>query len=908
MYRPDNLVTGNELGQQRNVFLRPFVLKPVLYVNPLTIWSFIAMFQRTKICTGVLVALGAVLAVPVAPVFAQTPERVEITGSRIKRIAGEGPSAVEVISREDIERKGVTSTNDLLRSLSYMSSYNDELISNSPATTGSSGAGFRGLSNDQTVVLLNGRRLANYGFDGAFVNLSTIPIGAIQRVEVLKDGAAAIYGADAIGGVINFITRKDFRGAEISGNYSVSSRGDSAETSVTGTVGFGDLSGTSGINVLANLNYMKRDPLTNLDRERTRTADYRRFGGGSQLSTFAPTGNFVNPTTGRQSPFQTCADPALVITPSPLTPGVAGSSSCLFDFSPYRTTLFGTERLGGIVTGRIKFTDNLNAFSELMFARSETSASAAPTPGNFTLPAAHPANSFGVPISVRGRPLQAGPRVTDNTSDASRVLAGVEGVAAGFDFNVAIGQAKNKAVNRDSGYFLDDRMRAAIAATTFNPFSLTNPAAVINSISSSDSRVGETTNSFFDARVSGELFSLPGGKAGFAAGVVVGKEEISDVPGANSRVGNVFGSIQQSLVVADRNLTAAYVELGLPLTNSLEMQLALRTDRYEGGNNSTTPKVAFRFQPTKELLFRASYSEGFKMPSLRDLFGGLNQSADSVQDFPGCAAGNVAPSACPRLQYDRFSGGNTQLKPELAKSLTFGFLAEPTPELSFGLDYFIINKTDEIGLVLAQFVIDNVPFARNATTTLGGNSAFSITRNAGGTITSINTSLGNLGERKINGWDLQATARIPTTLGRVTLEGSGTYYERYTYADQPGTPLYNRLELLNLPRWRTQARIGLQMDLWDFNLVGNSRARVFDKLQSTAATPVAASTAVVGNFDTFDASVGFTGIKSLKLTAGVRNMFDKEPPFSNNDTRTLGFAQTDDVRGRYFYLGASYSF
>lgn len=866
------------------------------------------MFKRTKICSGVLVALGAVLAVPAAPVFAQAGERVEITGSRIKRIAGEGPSAVEVITRADIERKGVTSTNDLLRSLSYMSSFNDELISNSPNTTGAAGAGFRGLSSDQTVVLLNGRRLANYGFDGAFVNLNTIPIGAIQRVEVLKDGAAAIYGADAIGGVINFITRKDFRGAEITGNYSISSEGDSGETAVTGTVGFGDLSGDRGFNVLVNLNYMKRDPLNNLDRERTRTADFRRFGGGSQLSTFAPSGNFVNPTTGLQQPFQTCANPELVVSPSPLTPGVAGSASCLWDFSPFRTTLYGTERLGGLIGARARFSDSFGVFSEVMFARSETSASAAPTPGNFTLPVGHPSNSFSTAITVRGRPLQAGPRVTDNTSDASRILAGVEGLVAGFDYNLAVGQAKNKSINKDSGYFLDNLMRAAIADRTFDPFSLTNPASVIKGISSSDTRVGETTNTFIEARVSGELFSLPAGKAGFATGVMFGKEEISDVPGPNSRTGNVFGSIQQSLVVADRSLSAAYGELSLPLTKTLEMQLALRTDRYEGGTNSTTPKVALRFQPTKELLFRTSYSEGFKMPSLRDLFGGLNQSADSVQDFPGCAAGGVAASACPRLQYDRFSGGNTQLKPEKAKSVTFGLLAEPIPEFSIGLDYFVINKTDEIGLVLAQFVIDNVPFVRNATTTLGGNPAFSITRNAGGTITSINTSLGNLGERKINGWDLQATARIPTALGRVVVEGMGTYYERYIYADQPGTPLYNRLELLNLPRWRSQVRVGLQTKDWDFNVVGNSRARFFDKLQSTAATPVTAATNVVGNFDTFDASVGFSGIKSLKLTAGVRNMFDKEPPFSNNDTRTLGFAQTDDVRGRYYYFSAGYSF
>jgi len=861
------------------------------------------MFQRTKICTSVLLAMG-VLA---APVYAQTTDRIEITGSRIKRISGEGPSPIEVITREDIQRKGVASTNDLLRSLSYMSSINDELISNSPNATGTASAGFRGLSGDQTVVLLNGRRLANYGFDGAFVNLNTIPIGAIQRVEVLKDGAAAIYGADAIGGVINFITRKDFRGAEISGNYGVSSRGDSAETSVNGTVGFGDI-GASGFNVLANLNYMKRDPLNNLDRDRTSTADFRRFGGSSQLSTFAPTGNFVNPTTGRQSPFQTCGDPALVTTPSPLSPGVAASSSCLWDFAPYRTTLYGTERLGGIVTGRAKLNDALSFFGEVLFARSETSASAAPTPGNFSLPATHPANTCGVPITVRGRPLQAGPRVTDNSSDATRLLLGVEGVVAGLDYNVAAGQAKNKSTNKDSGYFLLDKMNAAIANTTFNPFSLTNPQSVISSISSSDSRVGETTTSFVDARVTGDMFDLPGGKAGFAAGVVFGKEEISDVPGPNSRIGNVFGSIQQSLVVADRTLSAGYVELGLPIFKSLEMQLAVRHDRYEGGTNSTTPKIALRFQPMKELLLRTSYSEGFKMPSLRDLFGGLNQSADSVQDFPGCRAGNVPAASCPRLQYDRFSGGNTQLNPEKAKSLTFGFLAEPTPEFSIGVDYFIINKTDEIGLVLAQFVIDNVAYVPGATTTLGGNPAFSITRNAGGTITSINTSLGNLGERKIQGWDLQATARIPTAIGRLTLEGTGTYYERYQYADQPGTPLYNRLGLLNLPRWRTQARVGLQAGAFDINVVGNSRARFFDKTQSTAATPVASTTPLVGNFDTLDASVGFSGIKGMRLTVGVRNLLDRDPPFANNDSRTLGFAQTDDVRGRYYYVGASYSF
>jgi iron complex outermembrane receptor protein len=484
----------------------------------------------------------------------------------------------------------------------------------------------------------------------------------------------------------------------------------------------------------------------------------------------------------------------------------------------------------------------------------------------------------------------------------------VEGTFRGFDYNVAVGQAKNKSTNVDGGYFLNDKMLAAIKGLTFNPFSLTNPQSVIDSISSSDSRVGETTNTFFDAKVSGELFQMAGGAAAFAAGVTLGKEEISDVPGPNSQTGNVFGSIQQSTVIASRKLSAVYAELSVPFTKTIEAQFALRHDRYDGGTNATTPKVALRYQPIKEVLLRASYSEGFKMPSLRDQFGGTNGSADSVQDFVGCAASGVSAAACPRLQYDRLSGGNAKLNPEKANSMNFGMLLEPTRDTSIGLDYFVISKTDEIGLVLAQYVIDSVAYVKGATTTLGGNPAFSVTRNAAGTITLINTSLGNLGAREIRGLDVLASQRFDTSIGRALAEVTGTYYGRYDYADQPGTPLYNRLNMLNLPRWRSQVRLGLNSGAWDTNLMYNARAFMYDKQQSTAATPVTATERIVGNFDTIDMAVVYSGIKNLRLSASVKNLTDKQPPFSNNDSRTLGFSQMDDIRGRYFTLSGTYAF
>lgn len=839
-------------------------------------------------------------------VVLQKIEKIEITGSNIKRIPGEGAAPVETISRKDIEKSGVTSINELLRSLAYMSSLNDELNSSAPNITGTASVGFRGLGGDQTVVLLNGRRLANYGFDGAFVNLNNIPLGAIERVELLKDGAAAIYGADAIGGVLNFITRKDFKGGEGAASVGTSSRGDGHEATFVGTAGVGSLI-QDKFNALLNVSYFKREPINNLDRNLTQSADFRGLGGNNQLSTFAPSGNFINPVTGLQAPFQPC--PAgLTVSPSPLTPGVAGSISCVFDFAPYRTTLFGTDRLSALATFRYAFDEHTNGFAEIILSRSDTFVSAAPAPGFFNLAVGNPVNPFNTAISVRGRPLQAGARTTDNRADASRILVGLEGVWQHFEYNLALGQAKSKATNTDGGYFLSDKLNTAIGNGSFNPFSLTNPANIANAISSADTRAGETTHSYIDLKLSGELMQLPAGSLGFAAGAVVGSEKINDVPGENIRAANVFGAIQQSSVAAKRNLTAAFFELAVPLRRDLEAQIAVRHDRYDSGTRSTTPKLALRYEPLKTLLLRASYSQGFKMPSLRDLFGGQNQSADSVQDFLGCAARNVAPDACPRLQINRLSGANADLQPEKAKSSNIGIVFEPKEFVSVAFDYFTIRKTDEIGLVPAQFVIDNTPYRAGGTATLSGNSAFSITRNAAGSIDVLNTLPGNLGDRKISGFDLSTNTSFKWRGFKFGSNSNIVYYSKYGYADQPGAPLYGRLGLLNLPRWKRSTNYTINQGAWDMNLFYSVMAAMVDKPQSTAAVPVINTDRKIEKFNTLDVGLAFSGFTNIKISATVKNLFDNTPAFSGNDSRTLGFAQVHDIRGRFFQVGASYKF
>lgn len=832
----------------------------------------------------------------------QTPqklERVEITGSNIKRVQAEGPLPIEIINREEIRRKGVTSVNELVRSLTYMSSFNDELTANSPNASGAASVGFRGLGGDQTVVLLNGRRLANYGFDGAFVNINTIPIGAIERVEILKDGAAAIYGADAIGGVVNFITRRDYRGFDLASSYGKSSRNDADETNLSANAGFGDLDADK-FNVLVNLNYFKREAIWNLDRERTRTADFSRFGGSNLMSQSTPTGNL----NGRA--FQPCKPPDVLLP----------SGACVFDFAPYRVTLYPTERIGGLLSANYHLNNDTTLFAEAMTNQTSSFLSAAPAPGSIVLPAGHPLNNTASAITVASRPLQAGPRTTDQRSDANRVLLGAKGTWSGMDYDLALGRASNTAENRDGGYLLVDKMSAAIKNGSFNPFATTNDQALVNSLVSTDARHGETKYSFIDGKLSGELTQMPSGPIGYALGGTYGKDEIADVPGPNQQklspvpgLSNVFGSILQSPVVAERKMGAIYGELAIPLASNLETQLALRHDRYAGGTRSTTPKVAVSYKPLSVLAWKASYSEGFKMPSLRDLFGGTNQSADSVLDSVGCEGRKDTETCAPR-QFDRFSGGSPILKPEESKSINIGMVFEPNSVFSLSADYFAINKTNEIGLVATQSVVDRAPYVPGATTTVGGNPLLSVTRNAGGVITAITTTLDNLGERKIRGIDLNSALRIPLEQGpRLVFNGYLSMFTRYDRADLPGDPLLGRLGLLNLPRWKSVASATAEWADWSATLTQNNMAKMQDKVQSrAAATTTTQERRILGHFETYDLSITFRGIKNLRLNAGIKNLLDAEPPFSNQDTRSYGFAQVHDIRGRFYQLSANYQF
>src|SRR5690349_2751684 len=374
------------------------------------------VFQRNKLAAavGCLLGIGGILLPLTAP--AQTPDiRVDVTGSNIKRVEGEGALPVEIVTREEIQRTGARTVNELLRYIPSVDIYDQgEIASNSPSGSGTATIRLRGLSENNVLVLLNGRRLpVNALYDasgaGAAVDVNMIPISAIERVEILKDGGSAIYGADAVAGVVNFITRKDFQGIEVSGGYGISGHNDGEEKHANLAAGFGNYD-RDGYNVLFALDYFKRDPILRKDRDISKSVDFRRLGAGDYRSSFAPQGNYIDHNTGAFLDNLGSVQPC---------PPELFRLRCRYDFNASILTAYnGADRIGGMIVGNVKINNDLKAFGQLSYAESKDHFDAHPVPDFFTVPSGSGA--------IAGRFIQGGPRMTDRKSELFSAVVGLE--------------------------------------------------------------------------------------------------------------------------------------------------------------------------------------------------------------------------------------------------------------------------------------------------------------------------------------------------------------------------------------------------------------------------------------------------------------------------------------------------
>ncbi|RZJ10105.1 MAG: TonB-dependent receptor [Rubrivivax sp.] len=870
------------------------------------------MFKLNVMTAGALAYLATFAVPALAQESAQQLERVSVTGSAIKRTNAEGPAPVEIVTRKDIEKTGATSVNELLRSIPSIDIFDQgELASNSPSGSGTANIKMRGLSSSEVLILVNGRRapvsaLYDSSGAGAAFDINTLPLGAIERIEILKDGGSAIYGADAVAGVVNFITKTDYQGAEATVSYGRSSRSDGTEKRLSAAAGFGNIA-KDRWNILFGLDYLKRDPILRKDRPGSDSVDFRGVGGIDGRSSYAPTGNVLDPNTGGfvGVPYAAC----------PADSFVASNQRCRYDFNKSLLTAYnGADRLSGMAVANFQVTNDTKAFAEVIYSTSKDHFDAHPVPDFFIVPITNEnqrpyeilgedaAGDFTIPtntVYIAGRFMQGGPRMTDRKSSFLNFATGLEGGFGNYDWKVSLSRGISKAENRDFNYYDADKWLAATGSGAPNPTISTNDPAFVEGLKVKPVRTGKSVLTTLNAQISGDVAPVPAGMARFALGVSLNRETLSDQPDKLTQEGNVVGSIAQSAVDAGRTFKAIYGELSVPLLKNVETQLAMRHDKYSS-YSATSPKVGVKWAVTPALALRASRSGSFRAPVLKQLYGGQEQGATDVTEPRLCRILGVPVTVDPATGEETCSvspfqvnGSNPDLGPEKGKSVNFGAVFEAGSMFNASVDWWKIKKTNEISTPTIATAIEQGRFTRN------------------GPRFEIFTNLQNFAEREVEGVDLDARLRFPgTPLGNVTVRNLTTYYvtnksranEADPWADYNGTYVY--------PRFRNNLILSSELGPWNLNFSWKTVGGFWDTDQ---AHPVESGTRRVSSYETADIQVQYDGFKSWELGLGVQNVTDRLPPLSltnagSNSYTQMGFAELYTNRGRYMYLSAKYTF
>jgi outer membrane receptor protein involved in Fe transport len=889
------------------------------------------MTKRTPLARAVRLAIGGAAglsAVLAAPGVLAADEEIVVIGSRIARPGDlESPSPVITVDREQIDNSGYTNLEQLLEKLPSSGTGTFSIRGNNQDSTANGGAAIslRGLGADATLVLVNGRRVSISPFaqdiTTGFVDINALPVSAIERIEVLKDGASAVYGSDAVAGVVNIVLRKDFDGFEVSAGYGDVTSGSNGETTASAIWGN---SGDNG-NITVIFDYFKNDALLATERGRLGTANQSIDGAGvGEIGGPAiPGGDPPDYRSSRGFPGSFVVNGVNTRDPS-CPPERSGGANCFFDYGPYGLLTPEAERSGLLVLGHRDMGADVQLFMEFAAQHNSSTAQGAPTPldgdAGLTVPITHPDNPFPTATGVIGirryRTVDAGPRQWDIQSDSLRALVGLRGKFNDWDWEVAAQRGRmesEQSGDRSMGWVRTDFLQTEINAGRYNPFGATfNPQSVIDAITTSLVRRGVSNLTGADATLTGKIFDMPAGAAHMAVGLEYRDESVSDVPDDQFQRGLIFGTEAVS-AAASRDSWSAFVEFSLPLLENLELQVAGRYDDYSDFGSTTNPKVALRWSVTDSFAVRGSWGQGFRAPSLAQIGLGPSQESQFFQDTYYCAEQGISP--CPVLDYLIQFSGNPNLKAEESESYNFGVSWQPSGAFSIGLDYWDItqkNKIDEepFGFVYAANCNSqtNPLCIRNAP--LPGDTL--------GELSTILATFNNIGEQSVNGIDL--TTNYIMEVGNGTLAFGLNYTRLLDFTrvelDSSGTSLVSRsLEgEYEYPEDRFVLTGDWQSGDWGIhgavNYIGSFQDAPDADLDGTLDYDLY-TTRKVGSFMTTNLQVSYGGIRNTQVILGVDNLMDENPPwaFGDGDADVRGYVSAlHDPRGRFVYSKFTYKF
>lgn len=938
------------------------------------------MFKRTKVNVAA-VALVSGVGLLASAAFAQTGQRIEITGSSIKRVDAETALPIQVITAEDIKRTGVTSVTDLIQSLPAMQGFTTNSQSVNGGGGGAATAALHALDSKYTLVLLNGRRLAPYT-TGATVNLNTLPLSVIERVEVLTDGASALYGSDAIAGVVNFITKRDTTEGSATATINVPQHPGGGSTSMSLSKGFGDLS-TDKFNVLVAISADTQKKLDATQRPFSKTGilTFKDQGADQEidlLSSNSVPGNArsVKGTRADGTAFNLNFNPYLLKNGTCPVGQVKTGNQCFFDFSATVESIPDSSRIGLFSSARFAASATTSLFAELSFSRFYNDPRYAPPaqPG-IRLPASIIASSvtpylpkLGIvggtvtSANVNLRLADAGGRADRYQTDSTHVVLGVDTTVGNWDLTGSFVHSANKFTDSAiGGYSSLNAFNALMASGKFDPlFSVAGSAKdLIAPIVLH--QVLDTSKSSLDVlsvRASTTLGKLPGGAIGLGVGADYNSQKYSDNPSAILMGNNALQPNFTDAIVgggggalpfdSTRKSYGLFGEVQLPVIKELEITGSARYDSYgavgntknfdqngnplasatQGASNSSgTYKLSLKFTPTKDLLVRGSIGTGFKVPSLSNITSPLAAFGSTGFHIcpPGLSAAKATSCAPISQEYNIQAGGNPDsgagaIKPEKSSQWTIGFRFEPSQALSIGADLWTVKLKDQVNTITENTAFSDGKKYEN----LFKVAPDPITGTP--TLTFLSVPI-NTGDAYYQGVDIDIESRLPTPVGKLTTRLHATYMIRADY-QTPGTPGFiNSLQKIGsdgqlVSRYLINLSSNLVTGNWSNTLTANYRPGYMDDTADYCQTDANGNCLLSGtdqrgrrvaSFVTWDWQTRFDMNKQLQLTLGLKNMFDKKPPYSVLNQSGTGNVRGYDPRyadpiGRQVYLTGNYKF
>jgi iron complex outermembrane receptor protein len=877
------------------------------YIRPL--------FKRTLLAT----ALAPVTLGLSAMANAQELEEVLITGSYIKSSGSDEASPIDVIDSEYISRSGAFTVSELTAKLSVNSGSENQADSFTSGTTqGTSNINLRGLGLSSTLVLINGKRqtlAAARANDGSvFVDTSTVPVAALERIEILKEGATSAYGSDAIAGVVNYILKKDFDGFEVNAAYQTTADDNQDTTNASALWGFGN----DATRVLLSAYIMRQDPLSASDRPYL--VDNANSTLGRSFILTAPDVVDSGDWAGSYNPGENVPDPNCDANGGIIVPQASGSR-CGFAYGPRFNIVNKEERnqFYGNITH--DFSDTLVLTAELGYTDNEVKDNPqSPSYPNLSFPAVLPGNAgspFNVPVVWLGRPLGSdfGSPNAPRKSETWRAVLGLEGeFNDNWNWNGSVTYSENErtAIQPDT---IASRLTAGLNGvggpngdTTFNVFdSSANSQEMIDYISVDTKTKRKTDLTVVDFVTTGDVFEMGAGPVGFAAGFQyrgesysedrneIYTQQIDPETGDPIPVDLIFlgGGIP---VDEDRDSYAVFAEMQMPLTENLEVNLAVRYEHLDT-DESVDPKLSVRWQAMDSLVLRGSVSTAFREPSLAQFYS-QETSLQGIQDFnpDGTAKGGAV--------FIRVNAaGNPELDPEKSTNYNFGAIWSPTDSFDMRIDYWRFEYEDVITVESAQGKIIADLNGPDILRLAGDNSQ----------LVGINANYFNASNVDTDGLDLSANYIIDgNNAGEFGIHLNGTHFLSYEIPTASGgtQDVAGFFNYNSFARSIPETKVNLNFD-WT---LGNNSAAIMvywvDSYKTTRAVPEGSSQKI-DDWTTVDLQYAYNlqfDNSEAVLSLGVKNVFDEKPPVVYDGVNFSYDPKQHDPRGQILYARVKYAF